>query len=132
MAFKMIEGFKTIFATIQGLAGRTAKLTDPRGVIRMTTGTGYRFLPLEQPRMTHRLCRLRRRDAIGHELLLAPLTHPVRRPCRRQDRSYFYIGISLLQKRYPELEQLVPSYHIASYLGITPISLSRIRALKKK
>jgi CRP-like cAMP-binding protein len=39
---------------------------------------------------------------------------------------------ALLQKRYPELEQLVPSYHIASYLGITPISLSRIRALKKK
>jgi CRP-like cAMP-binding protein len=37
----------------------------------------------------------------------------------------------LLQKRYPELEQLVPSYHIASYLGITPISLSRIRAGKK-
>ncbi len=37
----------------------------------------------------------------------------------------------LLQKRYPELEQLVASYHIASYLGITPISLSRIRALKK-
>jgi CRP-like cAMP-binding protein len=38
---------------------------------------------------------------------------------------------ALLQKRYPELEQLVPSYHIASYLGITPISLSRIRAPKK-
>jgi CRP-like cAMP-binding protein len=38
---------------------------------------------------------------------------------------------ALLQKRYPELEQLIPSYHIASYLGITPISLSRIRALKK-
>jgi len=37
----------------------------------------------------------------------------------------------LLRKRYPELEQLVPSYHIASYLGITPISLSRIRAGKK-
>jgi CRP-like cAMP-binding protein len=38
----------------------------------------------------------------------------------------------LLQKQYPELEQLVASYHIASYLGITPISLSRIRALKTK
>jgi CRP-like cAMP-binding protein len=37
----------------------------------------------------------------------------------------------LLQKRHPELEQLVASYHIASYLGITPISLSRIRAGKK-
>jgi CRP-like cAMP-binding protein len=38
----------------------------------------------------------------------------------------------LLQKQYPELEQLVPAYHIASYLGITPISLSRIRAQKVK
>jgi CRP-like cAMP-binding protein len=38
----------------------------------------------------------------------------------------------LLQRQYPKLEQLVPSYHIASYLGITPISLSRIRARKKK
>jgi len=38
----------------------------------------------------------------------------------------------LLQRQYPELEQLVPAYHIASYLGITPISLSRIRAQKSK
>ncbi|TWJ03349.1 CRP-like cAMP-binding protein [Mucilaginibacter frigoritolerans] len=38
----------------------------------------------------------------------------------------------LLQTQYPELEQLVPAYHIASYLGITPISLSRIRAQKSK
>jgi CRP-like cAMP-binding protein len=38
----------------------------------------------------------------------------------------------LLQKQYPALEQLVPAYHIASYLGITPISLSRIRAQLKK
>jgi CRP-like cAMP-binding protein len=37
----------------------------------------------------------------------------------------------LLQKQYPDLEQLVPAYHIASYLGITPISLSRIRAQKR-
>ncbi len=38
----------------------------------------------------------------------------------------------LLQQQYPELEQLVPAYHIASYLGITPISLSRIRGQKGK
>jgi CRP-like cAMP-binding protein len=37
----------------------------------------------------------------------------------------------LLQKEHPELEQMIPAYHIASYLGITPISLSRIRANKK-
>lgn len=30
-------------------------------------------------------------------------------------------------KEYPHLEQLIPQYHIASYLGITPTQLSRIR-----
>lgn len=34
----------------------------------------------------------------------------------------------IFRKEYPGLEQLIPQYHIASYLGITPIQLSRIRA----
>ncbi|MGL5889782.1 MAG: Crp/Fnr family transcriptional regulator [Bacteroidia bacterium] len=33
----------------------------------------------------------------------------------------------LFRKQYPTLEQLIPQYHIASYLGITPTQLSRIR-----
>ncbi len=37
----------------------------------------------------------------------------------------------LLQKRHPELEQLVPSYHLSAYLRSTPIFLSRRRAGKK-
>jgi CRP-like cAMP-binding protein len=36
----------------------------------------------------------------------------------------------LLMLQQPELEKLVPHYHIASYLGITAISLSRIRNSK--
>lgn len=32
-----------------------------------------------------------------------------------------------LLKRYPKISQHVPLYHMASYLGITPESLSRIR-----
>ncbi|WP_025761452.1 Crp/Fnr family transcriptional regulator [Dyadobacter tibetensis] len=34
---------------------------------------------------------------------------------------------AIFQKEYPQLENLIPQYHIASYLGITPTQLSRIR-----
>lgn len=33
----------------------------------------------------------------------------------------------IFQKEYPELEQLIPQFHIASYLGISATQLSRIR-----
>ncbi|MEP2669527.1 MAG: Crp/Fnr family transcriptional regulator [Cyclobacteriaceae bacterium] len=34
----------------------------------------------------------------------------------------------IFRKEHPDLENQIPQYHIASYLGITPIQLSRIRA----
>ena len=34
----------------------------------------------------------------------------------------------IFKREYPGLENQIPQYHIASYLGITPIQLSRIRA----
>jgi CRP-like cAMP-binding protein len=33
----------------------------------------------------------------------------------------------IFKKDFPQLEQQIPQYHIASYLGITPTQLSRIR-----
>ena len=36
----------------------------------------------------------------------------------------------LFQKKYPTVEKYATNYHIASYLGITQQSLSRIRSLK--
>ncbi|HLP37031.1 Crp/Fnr family transcriptional regulator [Lacibacter sp.] len=41
---------------------------------------------------------------------------------------------SIFQNEFPTLEQLIPQYHIASYLGISAIQLSRIRSqvAKKK
>ena len=38
-------------------------------------------------------------------------------------QRYFFF-----QEEHPGLENRIPQYHIASYLGITPIQLSRIRA----
>ncbi|WP_191967988.1 Crp/Fnr family transcriptional regulator [Rhizosphaericola mali] len=37
---------------------------------------------------------------------------------------------ALFQERYPKLEQRITQKHIASYLGVTPIFLSRIRKRK--
>lgn len=36
----------------------------------------------------------------------------------------------LFKKEHPNLENLIPQYHVASYLSITPTQLSRIRAKK--
>ena len=35
---------------------------------------------------------------------------------------------AIFQREYPEIENQVAQYHVASYLGITPTQLSRIRA----
>lgn len=37
---------------------------------------------------------------------------------------------TIFKKEHPNLENLINQYHIASYLGITPTQLSRIRAKK--
>ena len=37
---------------------------------------------------------------------------------------------TLFQQEYPDLENQIAQYHVASYLGITPTQLSRIRAKK--
>ncbi|MBN1881891.1 MAG: Crp/Fnr family transcriptional regulator [Deltaproteobacteria bacterium] len=36
------------------------------------------------------------------------------------------------RESYPELEEILPQYYIAEYLGISPVSLSRIRGEIKK
>lgn len=54
--------------------------------------------------------------------------------CASINRIYSSLSKSALERyqefigKYPHIEQRVPNHYIASYLGITPQSLSRIRA----
>jgi len=59
--------------------------------------------------------RLFRRLFQGQQIMYSFLTHT---PQQRYEA---------LLKRYPHIVQRVPQHYIASYLGITPVSLSRIR-----
>ncbi|GAA5220683.1 Crp/Fnr family transcriptional regulator [Membranihabitans marinus] len=38
----------------------------------------------------------------------------------------------IFKREWPDLEQIIPQYHIASYLGISPTQLSRIRRASMK
>ena len=54
--------------------------------------------------------------------------------CAFINRIYSNLSKSALERyeefirKYPHIEQRVPNHHIASYLGVTPQSLSRVRA----
>jgi len=37
----------------------------------------------------------------------------------------------IMRERFPTIETIVPQYHIASYLGISPTQLTRIRGKLK-
>lgn len=57
---------------------------------------------------------------------------------KKAKREYELLALSaeeryeLLKRTYPNIEESIPQYHIASYLGITPVSLSRIRSKSNK
>ena len=54
------------------------------------------------------------------------------RKCRRETSFLKYSAaerLAGLSKTYPGIEQKISQYHIASYLGIKPESLSRIKLL---
>jgi CRP-like cAMP-binding protein len=52
----------------------------------------------------------------------------------KEQREYEFLQLSaleryrLFERRYPGLAARLPQYHIASYLGITPVALSRLKA----
>jgi len=56
---------------------------------------------------------------------------------RRADREWSLAALpsaqrlALFEQQHPALQGQIAQYHVASYLGITPVSLSRLRAQKR-
>ncbi|WP_068619786.1 Crp/Fnr family transcriptional regulator [Paenibacillus tuaregi] len=56
---------------------------------------------------------------------------------RKEERERELLFLSALQRyeaflvKYPGLENRIPQYHVASYLGISPVSLSRMLRAKR-
>ena len=52
---------------------------------------------------------------------------------KKEQREFDLLRLSPLahyrefRRRFPRLHDAIPQYHLASYLGVTPVSLSRIR-----
>ena len=59
---------------------------------------------------------------ILEEIWIKKERHDIRMVTNNATTNYL-----IFQQEFPGLENLIPQYHIASYLGITPIQLSRIR-----
>lgn len=78
----------------------------------------YKFRALFE---THR-CLERLLLKILEEIWIKKERHDIRMVTNDATANYL-----IFREEYPNLENLIPQYHIASYLGITPIQLSRIR-----
>src|SRR3954468_23303249 len=81
MTLEIIEGFAAGLAAPQRLAGGRTEFRQQLGILRAALRA--RHLLLAEQRAA-RVRGLRRRDAVGTELVAAVLAHPVRSPGRRQ------------------------------------------------
>ena len=61
--------------------------------------------------------------AILEQLWIKKERHDIRMVTNNATENY-----RLFREDFPGLEELIPQYHVASYLGVSPVQLSRVRA----
>ncbi len=76
---------------------------------------------LDQLRYQHEDIRMFGQNVVEHELIKSIKSEISFRVNKAKDR------LLLLRKEVPNIENLIPHTTIASYLGLTPVSLSRLR-----
>ncbi|NOX87795.1 MAG: Crp/Fnr family transcriptional regulator [Calditrichaeota bacterium] len=93
--------------------------------------TSVTLICFPYPKFTELLRKFARLNAFFQKLTLDYLEKKQEKEIRflsnKTTDNYLYF-----RENYPDLEGTIPHYHIASYLGITPTQLSRIRKKLKK
>ncbi|OYQ48225.1 hypothetical protein CHU92_00820 [Flavobacterium cyanobacteriorum] len=84
--------------------------------VLLITKEGLGLLYEQVPKMYAYFCKLYTNSIAAHNRRIASTL------CQTAPERYLDF-----RKRYPDIEQRIPNRHIASFLGITPQSLSRIR-----
>ncbi|MFO0693713.1 MAG: Crp/Fnr family transcriptional regulator [Polyangiales bacterium] len=96
-------------------------------VAAVTEVTGFRarWLDFEEANPGLAIERMRRTLAEAHYLSMERRLRMLQGKSARERYAYF------LAHMEPEIVQSMPGYHVASYLGVTPESLSRVRVARR-
>ncbi len=118
---------KTFFTKMNFVGAYASLVTNSKNLISIQCLTDCNFLVADYPKIralyddNQKVERLAR--TIAEQFFV-----------RKEKREIELVMLSaseryeIFQQEHPNLENQIPQYHIASYLGITPTQLSRIRA----
>lgn len=123
-----VEYNKTFFMENSFALSIAAALQKRKSYLNFQTLTDCKFLvadfhKIEALYEKHRSLETFVRKIIEYEWVIVKERRELRLVLNNAEERYLYF-----KEEYPGLENLIPQYHIASHLGITPIQLSRIRA----
>lgn len=124
-----IEYNKVFFTDNDFFGAYTSLVTKARNHINIQALTDCMILTANYSHVTGLFSEYRNIETISRKIAESFYVYKEKREIElvllQADERY-----KIFKKEYPNLENLIQQYHIASYLGITPTQLSRIRGKK--
>ena len=124
---KGVEYNKTFFTENNFLGAYSSLITKQKSLINIQSLTDCTFLVADFEKITqlydHHPKIERFARVLAEQFFVTKETREIELVMLDAGERY-----KLFQHTYPNLENIIPQYHIASYLGVSPTQLSRIRA----
>ncbi len=121
-----VEYNKHFFIENTFVAPYSALITQSTNLINLQAISDCTLLVANYKEITNLYAQYHDLESFGRKLAERFFVHKEQREVQivmlDADKRY-----RIFQEEFPGLEQLIPQYYIASYLGITPTQLSRIR-----